>query len=196
MHHTSAHDPATEPASETLLLRLREADEHALDLLLKRYWGPLVRYLTGWLGAADMAEDVAQRTFLRLWDRRAEWRAEGSVRALLFRVARNLAISEQRSVGARMRAASQFAVERTARGERPPSAGVENRELGAALERAVRALPSRRREVFLLRCVHDHAYREIADIMGISEQTVANQLSRALATLRDELGELLDEERW
>jgi RNA polymerase sigma factor (sigma-70 family) len=46
------------------------------------------------------------------------------------------------------------------------------------------ALPRRRREVFLLRCVHELSYREIATIMDTSTQTVANQLSHALATLR------------
>jgi DNA-directed RNA polymerase specialized sigma24 family protein len=46
--------------------------------------------------------------------------------------------------------------------------------------------------VFLLRVVHGLSYKEIAEIMGTSSQTVANQLSHALATLRHDLGHLLD----
>ncbi len=53
------------------------------------------------------------------------------------------------------------------------------------------ALPPRRREVFVLRCVHGLSYREIAGIMDTSTQTVANQLSHALATLRVSLGSAL-----
>jgi RNA polymerase sigma factor (sigma-70 family) len=66
---------------------------------------------------------------------------------------------------------------------------VEQEELRAALDRVVGALPRRRREVFLLRCVHGLSYREIAGIMDTSTQTVANQLSHALATLRRSLAD-------
>ena len=61
-------------------------------------------------------------------------------------------------------------------------------ELSASLERAIAALSPRRREVFLLRVVHDLSYKEIGAVMGTSTQTVANQLSHALAELRRRLG--------
>jgi len=44
----------------------------------------------------------------------------------------------------------------------------------------------------VLRCVHDLSYKEIADVMNIAPQTVANQLCKAIATLRDSLGSALD----
>ena len=53
-------------------------------------------------------------------------------------------------------------------------------------------LPTRCREIIVLRCVHDLSYKEIADVMNIAPQTVANQLSSALATLQTSLRELLD----
>lgn len=192
MNDTAPRSSARQPTSAALLARLRNDDTAALDSLLKQYWPPLVSYLTGWLGSADAAEDVTQRTFLRLWERRADWVPDGSLRALLFRIARNIAISDQRTVGARARAAARFVQTRASRREPTALDALENEELGSVLERAVQALPHRRREVFLLRCVHDLSYREIAATMGISQQTVANQLSRALCTLRDQLGELLD----
>lgn len=185
--------PPQDISQEELFQRLRDGDERALDVVLRRHWVPLVSYLTRWLRSADTAEDVAQRTFLRFWDRRREWSSEGSLRGLLYRVARNLAISEQRRRSARARAIDRFAEGAGRRRERTPLDAVENRELGRALERAIDALPDRRRETFVLRCVNGLPYREIAEVMGISEQTVANQLSRALATLRESLAHLLDE---
>jgi len=65
-----------------------------------------------------------------------------------------------------------------------------NDDLRAALERAIATLPPRRREVFLLRVVHDLSYKEIAGVMGTSAQTVANQLSSALRELRTTLAGL------
>lgn len=174
-----------------LLERLRADDVDALQSLLEAYWEPLLGYLGRWLGSRDAAEDVAQRTFLRIWEKRRAWRADGSLGGLLFSVARNLAISDRRSQGALQRAQQRFA-ERLVAG-RDALQVLEDAELGEALEAAIRRLPERRREVFILRCVSGLGYREIAGIMGISEQTVANQLSRALATLRESLGGLLDD---
>jgi RNA polymerase sigma-70 factor (ECF subfamily) len=68
----------------------------------------------------------------------------------------------------------------------------EHAEMNAAIEHAISLLPARRREVFLLRMMDDLSYEEIAAVMGTSRQTVANQLSRALATLRPALAHLLD----
>lgn len=185
---------ASATSEQALLRRLRQDDESALDLVLQQYWDELVAYLSRWLGSTDDAEDVAQQTFLRLWDRREQWNpGGGSLRALLFRIARNLAISEQRSRNARTRAIVRATRDRAAGWVPTPLESLENQRLGRRLEQAIAALPDRRREVFVLRCVHDLSYREIAEVMGIAQQTVANQLSRALATLRQSLGHLLSD---
>jgi RNA polymerase sigma-70 factor (ECF subfamily) len=181
--------PGTESADDAALIeRLRRGDERALDALLVRFWQPLVAYAERFAGTRDAAEDIAQRTFCRLWERRAEWRPTGSLRGLLYRVAHNLAVSERRAGHAHERAARGH-VDRAA-SVRTPLDAVEESQLRARLERAVQALPVRRRQVFVLRCVHDLSYREIAEVMGTSTQTVANQLSRALTTLRVALAHL------
>ena len=187
-------DPIDAASSDTLLLaRLRTGDADALEQLLERYWAPLVAFVTRVAGAGE-AEDVVQETFCRLWEWRAEWRAAGRERGLLYRVARNLAISRRRRDDARARAALALALGDS--GERAPASSpadhaLEQEELRQAIDRVVHALPPRRREVFVLRCVHGLSYREIAVLMDTSTQTVANQLSHALATLRRSLGSAL-----
>jgi RNA polymerase sigma-70 factor (ECF subfamily) len=74
----------------------------------------------------------------------------------------------------------------------PPRDRIETEQLRSALDREIALLPERRREILVLRCVHDLSYKEIADVMNIAQQTVANQLSSALATLRVSLRDLLD----
>ena len=191
----ASRSPASPPASPAvpgdreLVARLRRGDAGALELILQRHWPPVVAYLVRVVGSQDAAEDIAQRTFWRLWERRARWRDSGSLRGLVYRVARNLAISERRRWGAEARSAAAAA------GRRPPPSPLElleDRQLRHALDHAIQALPARRREVFVLRCIHGLSYAEIAAITGTAPQTVANQLSRALATLRTTLGHLLD----
>jgi RNA polymerase sigma-70 factor (ECF subfamily) len=183
--------PADIPSDATLLLRLASNDELALDLLLERYWAPTFRFALRRTGSPDVAADVVQDVFCRLWARRASWRAQGSVRALLFRLTRNSAVSQHRGQHAHLRAKQNYAAlsaDRSTSGRLP----AERAELREALERAIAALPARRREVFLLRMMDDLSYEDIARVMGTSKQTVANQLSRALATLRPALAHLLD----
>jgi RNA polymerase sigma-70 factor (ECF subfamily) len=173
-----------------LLARLRADDTEALDVILKQHWSLVVDYIKRLTPSIDAAEDVAQRTFCQLWDRRAHWRSEGSMRALLCRIARNYAISEHRRESADERSAAAF-VELTEPGS-PARDSLEAEQLRFALDREIAQLPARRREIVVLRCVHDLSYKEIADVMNIAPQTVANQLSSALATLRGSLRELLD----
>lgn len=176
---------------EMLLVRLRSDDATALRVLLDRHWRPLVDHLTRSLDlSTDVASDVAQETFCRLWDRRADWRTEGSLRGLLARLGRNIAISEHRRLAARDRAACVFA--ESVVSTPPADRSTDRNELRGAIARGIAALPGRRREVFVLRRVHGKSHREIATLMGTSTQTVANQLGHAVATLRRELAYLKD----
>lgn len=172
------------PSDTSLLARLAADDESALDALLAKYWQPLTLFIARMTGSVEAAEDAVQETFCRVWERRRAWRADGSVSGLLFRLARNIAISEHRHLQTEERVATSIA------DSAPHDCAIDelpDDELRAVLEREIAALPPRRREVFLLRVVHDLSYKEIAAIMGTSPQTVANQLSAALAALRQRI---------
>lgn len=171
-----------QPPDRELLLRLRQDDSGGLEVLVERYWAMVVGFVRGTTSSPDAAEDVAQEVFVRVWERRRSWGLEGSVRALLLRLARNEAVSRHRSEEAARRAAEE--ADEDVGTTTTPSQDFARRRLAESLEEAIASLPPRRREVFVLRAMHDLPYREIADVMGISVQTVANQYSRALTQLR------------
>jgi RNA polymerase sigma-70 factor (ECF subfamily) len=183
--------PAPDGASQDaeLIRRLAADDAGALDALLERHWAAVYRYVERRSGSGEHAADVAQEVFCRLWERRSAWRPDGSVRGLLLRLARNMAVSEHRRQQARARATTGYAELYLERAAPMPA---ERAELRGALEAAVAALSPRRREVFLLRMLDDLSYDEIAEVMGTTRQTVANQLSQALGALRETLADLLD----
>jgi RNA polymerase sigma-70 factor (ECF subfamily) len=181
---------SAEVTDADLLKRLRTSDRGALDTLLERHWAVVYRYALRRTGSHDAASDVAQDVFCRVWERRATWRGDGSVRGLLFRLTRNATVSRFRRQRARQRAMQGFIALHVDDG--PDSSPAERAELRGALRRAIADLPSRRREVFLLRMIEGLSYEEIAGAMGTSRQTVANQLSHALATLRRSLATLVD----
>jgi RNA polymerase sigma-70 factor (family 1) len=179
-----------EVVERELAAAIRGGDERAFARFMRRNWEDLFRYVSRILERNDPAEDVAQEAFVRLWDRRESWRATNSLRPPLYRIARNLALNERRRWSIFRRWAS-----RQRRPERDPSASPLEETMARDLEqiaaRAIDSLPPRRREIFLLVRYSQMSYREAADVLGISTQTVANQISQAMDQLRGVLGDRL-----
>jgi RNA polymerase sigma-70 factor, ECF subfamily len=166
-----------------LMDRVREDDRDAFEEIVDRYWGHVFIYARSMAPDSDTAMDLTQEAFLRLWKRRAQWVQTGSVRVWLLRTVRNLTISEQR----RWKVRSLWATKTSAEGvplPRTPLQDTETRELRSAILEAVEKLSPRRREAFTLFHLQGLSYREIADLMEVREQTVANYLQAALADLR------------
>jgi RNA polymerase sigma-70 factor (ECF subfamily) len=171
------------------LAGLRDGDPAALDALMARHWSPLVAYARRLLGNIDAAEDFTQEAFVRLWERRAAFRPVGSVRCYLFLIVGNLIRDEGRKGRVRARSIGEGLWLRSEPVD--PIQLLEAEELRLAVDREIQALPARRREAFVLAHFHDLTYRQVAEVMGISPQTVANQVALALAALRHALAPLL-----
>lgn len=185
--------PPTPPDAsvEDLGARLRAGDAGALDELLGTTWKPLVRFLIRFVDGTDAAEDIAQRAFVRVWEERATLGADGSVRAFVYRIARNLALNDRRDRRTHLRLLAGNESVGLAAAPRSPLEMAATSELQGAVTAAIDALPPRRREIFILARYHDMSYAEIAGVMEISPQTVANQMSAALAALRWSLRHLI-----
>lgn len=167
------------------MMRVVRGEEVALGELMDRYWTPLVKYTLGFLGDIDSSEDVVQEVFVRAWRNRASWTPTGNVGAYLYRIGRNLALQEADKRRVRRRfAQSGVAPE----GPPTPAEDLERKRTRLALEAALAALPARRQEALVLARFHGLSYEQIAEVMGISVQTVANQISSALRDLRAALG--------
>lgn len=172
------------PPDEVLVERIRSGDERVVTDLLAAYWDPLVRFAEGILDDPASAEDVVQEVFIRLWAQRERWGAEGSVRALLYTMTRHGALDELRRHDRRDRVARRA---EPAPGPASPSDDALASELRSAVVAAIAALPPRRQEVFRLVREQGLTYKEIARVLDVSPQTVANQMSLALADLRKSL---------
>jgi RNA polymerase sigma-70 factor (family 1) len=189
-HRADAAFPVDgDDASDTdrLMQRVSCGDVGAFEEVVGRCWQRtfvFAQYLTH---DSDVANDVAQETFARLWERRRKWDPSGSVQSWLFRTARNYIISEVRKEQVRekwVRRSSHEVV------DRPPTPleEVEVRDTLDEIGLAIAALTPRRREAFILFHVQGLSYRESAEVMSVRPQTVANYLQAALEDLRQALG--------
>jgi len=176
-----------------LFAALRAGDSSALAELLQMYWRPIARYANRLLDNSDAAEDVAQETFMRFWSQRTRWDPTAHPRAILYHVARKLMLNEQRSARVRAKWVTRETMD-PARYRLPtPAQAFDERELEAVLVRAINALPERRREVFRLVRHGGLTYRQVAEVMGITVQTVANQMTAALNDLRRAVDPLVED---
>jgi len=175
--------PASSDGDAGLIARLRQGDATALDALLREYWRPLHRYATRLLQDSDLAQDLVQETFVRLWLKRMQLEP-GSLRSFLYRVLHNLALDDLRKRQVRNRSLRRLVAEGPDEVVEP----IEARpQVETAVTTAINALPARRREAFVLAYLHQLSYREIAEVMQVSPATVKNQIAAALVQLRDQL---------
>lgn len=189
----AASIPPSSPEEEAELARgVKAGSEAALNGLLQRHWIGLVRYALRFLDRQDEAEDIAQEAFVRLWSRRGSWRQEETLRPVLYRIARNLALNEKRR-----RANVRRLGRKIGRPEQdprpPPHRQMQRADLEVAVQSAVDGLSPRRREIFLLVRMHQMSHREVGQVLGISPQTVANQISQVMKDLREALEPYLEE---
>ena len=167
-----------------LIRRLRSDDPAALQSILDRYWDRLVAFAHRFVGEAGDPESQVQEALARLWARRHLLDEEGSLKALLYTTVRNLCLDELRRRGRRNRL-NRKALSRTP--VRTPWEDVHGAELQRAAATAVARLPARRQEVFRLVREEGLSYQEVARVLQLSPQTVANHMSLAMADLRTAL---------
>jgi RNA polymerase sigma factor (sigma-70 family) len=168
-------------SEHALTARLARGDQAAFDEVLRWHWPSVTLFAERALGDADAGHDVAQETFIRLWQHRSEIQ-QGLLRAFIFRTARNLVLDELRKRSVRRRWGAWLI---SATPSTPtPSALLDASETERAVAQAISALPTRRREAFTLAYLHDLSYKEVALVLGISAATVKNQVAAALAQLR------------
>ena len=172
-----------------LVVRARAGDTEAFETLIERRTPGVLAFLRRMLGDAEDARDVAQLTFLRVWENLHRYDANWAFSTWLFRIAGNLAIDAMRSRKTRARTEAENL--RLLPGGRSVSpegpALLERREVRRVFEACASVLSEKQKLVFVLREFEDKESREIAEILGCRESTVRNHLFQARRLLRDEI---------
>jgi RNA polymerase sigma-70 factor, ECF subfamily len=191
---------ATAPArgEAELVARLRAGDESACEALFLAHFDALWRFAHGYVRSRAVAEEVVQEVFLQLWRDREKAELRGSARAWLFAAVRNHALNHVRHERVVARLADRVAAKvAEAPDESPVAMGapvgdaqgeLEARELDAVVERAIAALPERRRVAMSLRWNQGLSAPEIARVIGTTPEAVRVLLTRARAELAGLLG--------
>ncbi|MET7655613.1 MULTISPECIES: sigma-70 family RNA polymerase sigma factor [unclassified Streptomyces] len=179
---TTPDDPATVWA-----LAARAGDPDAVDRFVRALRPDVVRYVTYLSADRQLADDLAQDTFLRALGSLHRFEGRSSARTWLLSIARRTVVDSLRYAAARPRAADVD--DWTIWAERVQPSGLPGFDDGVALLDLLDALPAERREAFVLTQLAGLPYEEAAEAGGCPVGTVRSRVARARATLV----ELLDE---
>ena len=179
----------------------RRRDEAACRELVRRYERPIFSLIYRMVRNRELAEDLAQETFIKALNALESYRPEYKFSSWLFKIANNAAIDHLRkreldtlSLEGSPHADTPQLVEATALqiGEKAETAleAVEHKELGGEIERAIARLRPEYRTCILLRHVEGRAYEEIAEILNLPLGTVKTYIHRARNELRIALAHL------
>lgn len=166
---------------------IRAGDHDAFEQLFHAYAGALCTFAAQHVDSAAVAEDIVQNVFCDLWNRRTEWRPQGSVKAYLFRAVRNTSLDYLKHRRVEQAWEDEEKRRDQTSGRRSPADVLQHQELKRAMQHAVEELPERRRLIYCMARNHDMSYAEIAAALDIAPKTVENQIGRALKTLRNHL---------
>jgi RNA polymerase sigma-70 factor (ECF subfamily) len=179
-----------------IMLRVREGDDSAFDLLVQKYHKPIVHFMFRMVHNQAVAEELAQEVFLRVYRSRQTYRAEARFTTWLYRIATNLGVNHARDTK-HERAAQNVYLDQpdpetgTTPDVADTTATVEQElvrdERMRAIRQHVMALPERQRTAVLMHKYQGLDYKQIGEVLKLSESATKSLLFRAYQTLRERL---------
>jgi RNA polymerase sigma-70 factor (ECF subfamily) len=188
-------------SDQDVVLRARSGQDAAYRELIRRYERPVFALVFRMVRDRELAEDLAQETFIKALNAIDSYRPEFKFSSWIFKIANNAAIDHLRrreldtlSLDGSPHAETPEAMQATAlqigARQETPLDTVEAKELGTAIEAAIGSLRPEYRSCILLRHVEGRAYEEIAEILNLPLGTVKTYIHRARNELRHSLAHL------
>lgn len=194
------HRPSipTETGDHELMAHLANGEDLALNALMQRWSDRLISFLYRMTGQHEAAVDLAQETFVKLYQARARYRPHaGEFSTWLFAIASNLAKNHARWRSRHPEVAldaptgdGSVAIPESRSGSASPDQAAISRETEAQVRKAILALPADLREALLLSTHEQLSYAEIARITRCSAKAVETRIYRARQILKDRLQHL------
>jgi RNA polymerase sigma-70 factor, ECF subfamily len=192
---------AAEASSDAeIMLRVKAGDQPAFDYLVQKYRRPLVSFMYRMARNAAAAEDLAQEVFLRVYRSRETYEASAKFTTWLYRIATNLAVNHARDTRherAEVTVSLDEPDEETGTTLELPDEGLTaeqamvRRERLVAIRSKVEALPERQRLAVIMHKYQQMDYKQISDVLKLSESATKSLLFRAYETLRVQLKEFV-----
>jgi len=147
------------------------------------YFDAIRRYLVYRGADSDLATDITQDVFMKLWEKKLDYE-EGGTKSLLYKMASDAFISHFRKtkVAAKYEESMEMKIETD-----DPEKQLQYKEMESTYHAALNELSEKQREVFLMNRTEEMTYKEIAEQLNLSVKAVEKRMSQALSFLRERL---------
>jgi RNA polymerase sigma-70 factor, ECF subfamily len=183
-----------------IMLRVAKGDDAAFDHLVEKFRRPIVSFMYRTTHNQATAEELAQEVFLRVYRSRESYEASAKFTTWLYRIATNLAVNNARDTK-HERAENQVSLDEPDE-ESGSTMDVADTRLSVeqqmlrterltAIRKVVEALPERQRMAVLMHKYQNMDYKEIAEVLKLSESATKSLLFRAYESLRESLKQFL-----
>ena len=183
-----------------IMLQVKAGDDSAFEYLVQKYRRPMLSFMYRMAHNTAVAEDLAQEVFLRVYRSREKYEASAKFTTWLYRIASNLAVNHARDT-------RHERPENTVSLDEPDQEtgltmdvpddsltaeeAIVRRERLAAIRQRVEALPERQKMALIMHKYQQMDYRQIAEVLKLSESAIKSLLFRAYETLRVQLKEFV-----
>jgi RNA polymerase sigma-70 factor (ECF subfamily) len=184
------------------MVAYQKGEVRAFEVLLTRHRKPVYNFILRFVGSRETAEDLMQETFLRVIRGAEAYQRQAKFTTWLYTIARNLCVDQSRRAKHRKAQSLDAPMSSSAdsgtlldvlpSSEMGSDRKAVSRQLHLRIHEALARLSEEQREVFLMREFLDLPFKEIADIVGVPENTVKSRMRYALEKLRLELDEYRD----
>jgi RNA polymerase sigma-70 factor, ECF subfamily len=182
-------------SDEDLMLAFQSGDVSSFEALVRRHQRGVFNFIYRFLGNRELAEEVLQEAFIKVHQAADRYLPNGKFTTWLYTIVRNLCVDtfrrkkirEALSLDDRGKEDERSLGDSIASEETPPDVMSSALEIEGVLEMALAKLNEDQREVFLLREKEELKFEEIAEITGVSVNTVKSRMRYALEALRRNL---------
>ncbi|WP_145860632.1 RNA polymerase sigma factor [Pedobacter suwonensis] len=172
---------------QELLGRLLLDDEQAFATLFNSYRNKLYGFIFGITGSSEIAKDIVQDVFLKIWKTRRNAHKVENFNALVYRMAKNAALDQLKRASRESTALSTLSLVSEERTSSDPFEDMKATEIQLKYELALKKLPKQQRMVYELRHIEGEDYGEIAKKLNLSIPTIRSHFRNALNTLKGSL---------
>ncbi|TKC09242.1 RNA polymerase sigma factor [Pedobacter frigoris] len=171
---------------QEILLLAREDREKAFDIAFNQYWPVLYHHAFKKVQSKDLAKDIVQDVFIKMWDNISKLAEQDSLLPYLYTVLRNNTLKQFEKDNVRLK----YAMNRVTYQDDFEVTShhlLISKELQAIIDDEMSRMPARMKEIYELKKEQNFSIKQIAEQLGLSEQTVKNQLHTASNRLKERI---------
>lgn len=170
-----------------LIIRIKAGDEDSFKELFLRYYPRFRYFVVRFVNSGDVADDILQNVFMKIWINRASLREDLSMTAYIYVLAKYEIFNHLRLKSNRLIDRFNEACHANILSTPGVDSTYDYLELEAAVKSSIERMPEKRRNIFCLNRYEFKSAKEIAEILGLSVRTVEKHIELALKTLRKDI---------